>query len=125
MNKYLDAGHTAKYKQIDSFEDRKALIIKSIDDNLPVMVPLVSGGFQHWTVCIGYDLDAKTFTCVNAGIGSSEGRPEGGSYNTVSFQSFDDANSFENMPGGIMGKVYELANREGIGKCVLIYIEEK
>jgi len=125
LNKYLGAGHVAKYKQIDSFEDRKQLIIKSINNDLPVMVPLVSGGFQHWTVCIGYDLEKETFTCVNAGLGASQGRPEGGSYNTVNFQSFDDANSFKNMPSGMMGRVYELANKEGIGKCVLIYIEKK
>lgn len=123
LNKYLPSDMKAHYKEIPSFDDRKKLIIESINNKTPVIVPLVSGGFQHWTVCIGYDLQAETFTCVNAGLGSASPRNEGGSYNTIPFQSFDDANSFKNMPGGIMGKVYELANEKGLGRCVLIYVE--
>jgi hypothetical protein len=124
LNKYLPRDLKAEYKEITSFEERKKLIIESINNNRPVIVPLVSGGFQHWTVCIGYDLEQNTFLCVNAGLGSSSSRTQGGTYNTISAQDFDDANSFKNMPGGIMGKVYELANENGIGKCVLIYLKK-
>jgi hypothetical protein len=121
LNEYLPPNMKAEFREIPSLDDRIALIVDSINKGRPVMVPFT----RHWTVAIGYNLKKQELILVNAGIGNAQSRPEGGSYNTVSFQDFDYHNSFTNLPSGRMGKVFQLANEKGLGRWVLIYITDK
>ena len=107
---------------MSAWDERLLLIVESINRGRPVVAPLVSASLHHWTVIIGYDLDKKTLLGVNSLVGVPSRQPHGGTYFTVPFREFDRANSFEPLPGGLLGKVFALANKKDLGRWVLVYV---
>jgi len=121
LNRYLPPNMEAKYQEIPKLEDRLTFIVNSIANGRPVMVPFT----KHWTVAIGYDLTQERLVLVNAGVGDSTTRPEGGTYCMVDFATFDHHNSFKDPQSGTVKKVLDLANEKGLGRWVLVYIDDR
>jgi hypothetical protein len=108
INRRLPRGLKCDFKEIPKLEDRILLIVRSINNGWPVIVPLVSSTLNHWITVTGYDRDARYFSTA--------------SFGTLSFDRFDALNSWKSTPGGQLGKAFQLANEEHMGRWVLVYI---
>jgi hypothetical protein len=111
VNKRLPGGLKCDFREIPKLEDRILLIARSINNGWPVIVPLVSSSLHHWITITGYDRDARQFSTA--------------SFGTLSFDRFDTLNSWKSTPGGLLGKAFQLANEEHLGRCVLVYITKE
>jgi len=115
MTKYLAENNkplVGAFASIPKWDDRLLLIVDRINRNLPLAVPFISGSYNHWVTIYGYDLDAKVIHVVN-GDGATP------------FQKFDRMNSFQDLPTDVMGPALKLANENGIGGNVLVFMWEK
>jgi hypothetical protein len=111
INKRLPEGLKCDFREIPDFEERILLIVRSINNGWPVIAPVVSASLQHWITITGYDRDTQQLSTA--------------SFGTLSFDSFDTLNSWRSTPGGLLGKAFQVANEEHIGRCVLIYITKE
>ncbi len=111
INKRLPSGLRCDFREIPKLEDRILLVARSINNGWPVIAPLVSASVHHWVTITGYDRDTRQLSTANFG--------------TLSFERFDALNSWRSTPGGLLGKAFEVANEEHMGRCVLVYITQK
>jgi hypothetical protein len=108
IDKRLPDELKCDYREVPALEDRIRLIVHSINRGWPVIVPVVSASLHHWITITGYDRDARQFSTA--------------SFGPLSFERFDTLNSWRTMPGGILGKAFQLANEERMGRRVLVYV---
>jgi hypothetical protein len=109
--KHLPDGLTCDFQEIPKFEDRLLVIVRSINNGWPVIVPVVSSSLQHWITITGYDRDTRQFSTA--------------SFGTVGFDRFYALNSWLTTPGGLLGRAFQLANEEHMGRCVLVFLEKE
>lgn len=100
------------FASIPKWDDRLLLLVDRISKGYPVAVPFVEGDYNHWVTAYGYDLDAKVINVVNGG-------------GDISFDKFDSMNSFKSPPGGLMGRIFNVSNKHGLGANVLVFIWQK
>jgi len=111
IGKRLRNGLRCDFKEISEFEDRLLVIVRSINNGWPVIAPVVSSSLQHWITITGYDRDSRQFSTS--------------SFGTLSFDDFNTLNSWTTTPGGLLGRAFQLANEEHMGRRVLVYVTKE